>query len=460
MTLNHSRLARRLRVAVTAIGLTLLLAGPAAAAPSASPSSSSSSAKTTSVAKNEYLVVSDPQAQALHVYHASDNKRTGSLDDIAVSSHGGTLPLPDGRLIVVDDANAQVDAIAINAKGKPRIVNSAKIPGDDWEGMAWGAADRKLRYFAFTGEGHDGVSPISVVDLTTFDIHQIEVPTGPDAGGTTPETQVYLAGQPLQLVYTTAGKFHAMSLADVLAGRTPEVTSTAPAGQHTHGPVVARNGAAVFSTTAEGFFGASITGTALRSPRSVAYSTSPSRVIPSNSRPRLAADERTVWGAVAQNTGLSAADWADTRNDVSIIDTVTFNSRLVRLPDGQNSRLAMSAPYAAVATVNPEGDTLTLLDAERDSRTYRRIVGTVAISASSGGPVAGQPTTGTQPHFVALDPAGRRAYVTNGGDGKITVIDTASRRVIKVIDTPTPLTGGGYLVVVKPGAPLHDLVGR
>lgn len=453
MTLNHSRWARCLRrlwVAAAAIGLTLLLAGPGTAVPSDKHAPSGK--------KSEYLVVADPQAQALHVYRTSDNRRTGSLDDIAVSSHGGTLPLPDGRLIVVDDANAQVAAIKINAQGKPRIVNRAKIPGDEWEGMAWGATDRKLRYFAFSGEGHEGVGPISVVDLTTFAIRQIEVATAPDASGNVPETQVDLAGQPLQLVYTTGGKFHAVSLADVLAGRTPQVTSTAPVGPRTHGPVVARNGAAVFSTTGEGFFGASITGTALRSPRSVVYSAA--RTIPSNSRPRLAADERTVWGAVAENTGLAAADWADTRNHVNLIDTVTFSSRLLRLPDGQNSRLAMSASYAGVSTVHPDGDTLTLLDADRDSRTYGRIVGTVAISASSGGPVAGKPAAGTQPHSVGLDPDGRRAYVTNGGDGKITVIDTASRRVIKVIDTPTPLGGGGYLVVVKPGAPLHDLISR
>ena len=34
--------------------------------------------------------------------------------------------------------------------------------------MAWGAADRRLRYFAFSGEGPDGESVISVVDLATF----------------------------------------------------------------------------------------------------------------------------------------------------------------------------------------------------------------------------------------------------------------------------------------------------
>ncbi|MFT4166166.1 MAG: hypothetical protein QM650_13085 [Microlunatus sp.] len=453
MTLNQSPWARCLRhlwVAVTAITLTLLLAGPATAVPSDNRASAAT--------KNEYLVVSDPQAEALHVYRAKDNKRTGSLDDIAVSSHGGTMPLPDGRLIVVDDANARVAAIKINAKGKPRIVDSVDIPGHDWDGMAWGATDRKLRYFAFSGEGHDGESVISVVDLTTFAIHQVEVQGAPDASGNVPETQVYLAGQPLQLVYTTGGQFHAMPLADVLADRTPQVTSTAAVGQGTHGPVVARNGGAVFSTTGEGFFGASITGTTLRSPRNVAYSAT--RTIPANYRPRLAADERTVWGAVAEDTGLAAADWADTRNHVNLIDTVTFKSRLVRLPDGQNSRLAISEAYAGVSSVHPDGDVLSLLDADRDSKTYGRIVGTVAISSSSDGPVAGQPTSGTQPHFVAFDPAGRRAYVTNGGDGKISVIDTASRRVVKVIDTPTPLNGGGYLVVVKPGAPVHDLISR
>lgn len=112
---------RRLAVLLAVLGLAALLTVPADAGPRSSP-----------VANRDYLVVADPQAKALHVYRASGNRRTGSLHGIAISAHGGTLPLPDGRLIVVDDANARVVAISINSRGKPRIVKSVAIPGSRW----------------------------------------------------------------------------------------------------------------------------------------------------------------------------------------------------------------------------------------------------------------------------------------------------------------------------------------
>lgn len=111
---------------------------------------------------------------------------------------------------------------------------------------------------------------------------------------------------------------------------------TAPVGPGTHGPVIARSGDAVHSTTADGVDGASISGRVLTNPRSVAYS--PTRSIVQNYRPR---------------------------------------SRLVRFPDGVAGRFAISAPYGAVTTIHPDGDALTLLDTRRGSATYGRVVGKV-----------------------------------------------------------------------------------
>ncbi len=406
----------------------------------------------------EYLVAADPTAQALHVYRTSDLKRTGTLDDIQVSAHAGSLALPDGRLLVIDDAKARLDAIRIDGRGRPQIVDRADIPGQDWDGATWFAADPSLRYVVFSGEADAGSTPVTVVDLRTFVAHQVRVPVAPDSSGTVAETQVYLAGHPLQVVWTTGGQFRSTPLARVLADKPLRVTSTAPVGVGTHGPVVSRRGDAVFSTTADGFDGAAISGATLGSPRSVAYS--PTRNVVQSYRPRLASDERTVWGGVAEDTGLSPSEWADTRNDVNLVDTVAFTSRLVRMPDGLAGRLAMSDRYAALSTISPDGDALTLMDAAPASPTYGRIVGTVALPSSTHGPVAGVPTTGTQTHFTALDPAGRTAFVTNGGDGRISVVDTATRRLTRTLSVPTPLTGGGYLTVVHPGAPLHDLVAR
>ncbi len=405
---------------------------------------------------HEYLVASDEDADALHVYRGSDLKRTGSLDDLALSGHGGTVQLPDGRLIGIDDEAGRVVALKINSKGRPKIVDSVDIPGE-WEGTAWAAADAGLRYFAVSG-GSEDAPTVSVVDLQTFALHQMAVAPAPDSSGNIPETQVYLAGKPLQLVYTTGGQFRTVPLRTILAGGTPVVTSTAPVGPATHGPVVTRSGDQVLSTTADGLDSASISATTLTNPRSVAYS--PTRNIVQVYRPRLAVDGRTVWGSAAEDTGLAPASWADTRNDVNVIDINTHRSRLTRLPDGIAGRLAISARYAAVTTVHPDGDVLTLVDVRRSSATHRRVVGTVALPSLTNGPVTGTPTTGTESRFSTLSPSGATAYVSQGGDGEIKVINTAKRRIVATIDTPSALRGGGYLTVVKAGTPVSDLIAR
>jgi len=51
----------------------------------------------------------------VYVYRTSDMKRTGALDDLTLSSHAGTLQLPDGRVIMIDDEHATVDAVRVSS---------------------------------------------------------------------------------------------------------------------------------------------------------------------------------------------------------------------------------------------------------------------------------------------------------------------------------------------------------
>lgn len=305
--------------ALLAVLLTLTGAGPASATTTASGNA------------GQFLIAADPSAEAIYVYRTATLKRTGQLEGIRLSSHAGTIKLPDGRVIFVDDKSGEVVTMKINKSGRPTVVDTAKIPGE-WAGASWAATDAKQRYYAVS-EGEEGpTQSVTLVDLRTFAVHQIQVTVAPDTSGNIAETQVYLAGRPLQLVVTTGGTFQTRPVADIVAGRTPAVTSTAPVGVGTHGPVVSRDGDRVFSTTVDGFDGASISGATLGSTRSVAYSAT--RNVVQNYRPGLAADGRTVWGAVTEDTGLTPAQWTDTRNNVNTIDTTTFRSSLIRLPDG------------------------------------------------------------------------------------------------------------------------------
>ena len=88
-------------------------------------------------------------------------------------------------------------------------------------------------------------------------------------------------------------------------------------------------------------------------------------------------------------------------------------------------------------------------------------MGTVALSSPTNGPVAGEVADNSVAHFLTLAPRDDAAFVTTGGDGQITRIDTRLRRATKTVSVPTALHEGGYLTVIESGGkPLTDLVAR
>jgi YVTN family beta-propeller protein len=428
-------------------------AAPAVAAPAgATPTAASGRGQT-------FLVVADPAAAALHVFRAKDLRRTGSLTALEVDTHAGSVALPDGRVLIVDK-QARVHAVRLDAAGRPKVQRTVAIPhvGREWNGAAWAAVDPSLRYYAVSSAYEDtGDQSVTVVDTRTFRAVNVAVQVD-EVDGEFSEVQPTFGGSPLHLVTAAGGRFRSWPLADILAGRAPKPSGEAPLAAGNHGPVVSRSGDRHLSTTPDGVDGVRIRpGGKLTGPTSVPYSSM--RDVVQNSRPRWAADDRSIWGAVAENTGLKPEQWADTRNAVHVLDTIIGRSTLTRLPDGINGRLALSRRYAAVTTLGADGDVTTLVDADPRSRMYRRVVGTVALPALAGGPVPGRPTAGTQSRVTAITPDGTTVFVTSGGQGRITAIDTATRRVVRSVTAPTKLSGA-YATVVRLGEPVTDLVAR
>jgi len=145
--------------------------------------------------------------------------------------------------------------------------------------------------------------------------------------------------------------------------------------------------------------------------------------------------------------------------DIHVLNLKTLEAHRFPLGYGIVPRFALSKTFAVFVTVHPDGDALHLLDVRPRSATYLKLVGTVALEPLSNGPVAGQPTTGREARFVGVTPDGRYAFATHGGDGKISIIDTATLSVEQVV-VPTALTGGGYITAVQAGARVVDLMAR
>lgn len=87
-----------------------------------------------------------------------------------------------------------------------------------------------------------------------------------------------------------------------------------------------------------------------------------------------------------------------------------------------SSPIAMSLDGKLVWSVNPTGDSVTVIRTDTN-----RIVGKV--------------TVGNEPQSVALDPAGRYAYVANAADSSITVIRITNPKPSRFAAKPDPLFG-------------------
>ena len=455
--------------------LSLAAGGAAVAAPAGAMPSTSTSTSSKVSSDGRFLIVADPAASAVYVYSADGTSMTGQLTGVDLSTHAGTVTLPDGRIALVDDAAGKVRLLEVSRTGTPTIVASVDIPTETaWEGASWMAVDPTYSYLAVSS-GYEGVGEqtVTVVDLDDYSVHQISVPLR-EVNGEYQEVQVYLAGKPRQLVVTAGNHFRSYSLRSILDGGPGRVTGHARLRFLSHGPVVSPDGRTVYSTTEDGFDSARLktqrqwraTGAddRLGKTRSIDYTADPTRnaSLLQNYRPRLAYDGRTVFGAVGTTPATDAdpAAWATVQNYLHTVDLQQTRSTVRTLAKGIVSRSAISTRIAVYATIGATKDRLLLLDAKAGRRGFGTVIGRIRLPRLSNGPRAGTPTTGTETRSVAATRRGDLAYVSAGGDGKVAVADTRTRRIVRTITTPTSLTGGGYLLTYTPGAKQVDLIGR
>jgi hypothetical protein len=160
--------------------------------------------------------------------------------------------------------------------------------------------------------------------------------------------------------------------------------------------------------------------------------------------------------------GVAPADpfaWPDTDQDVHIVDMKTRTAQRFNLGNGVAARFASSKRFAVFSLVHPDGDRLRLLDVRPSSASYLEFVGDAPLTAMTNGPVAGQPLDGRERRFVGATPDGRFAFVTHGGDGIVSMVNTATLEVTEFA-VPTALVGGGYVAGFTRGVKLVDLLGR
>lgn len=279
--------------------------------------------------------------------------------------------------------------------------------------------------------------------------------------GTSEELHVAVAGEPAHLFASVGSEIRVWPLADVLSGAAAAPVASVAIHPGSHGLVVSHRTGVLYITAAggTGFDGASVQMPFARTelvPWDVdGLSTG------RNARPRLSYDGRYIYGAIAQSAPEGAERWAERAVDLHVVDLDTKSATRSGLTKGTVAKFQLSQNLALFANVNESGESQAILvDVVSGSPTFQQVVARVPLAPLSQGPVVGQSTSGGQALGSAITPDGKWGFVSHGGDGKVSVIDTASRSVVRVIDTPTPLDKGGYLFALQRGVEPVDTCAR
>jgi YVTN family beta-propeller protein len=408
------------------------------------------------------LVVGDPSADHLYVYGVPSMRKLADFAGIALGVHAGTIPLADGRVLIADEDAKQLVILKTGIE-QPAILARIPMPIPLGDRYGWTAIDPTGRYVMATSDDDDeAVELLTVVDLQTAKAHQFRVDVGaPDA-----EFGVTIGGDPAMVAFHLTDRVDQYSLADLVKAGAQlndivdgklKPTQSLPVGKGGHSGSVSTATGMWMASTLRGLELAKIENGKLADAKVLSWDRndlSGGR----NARQRLTVDGRFEFGPL--NATVTPDHWADTENDLHWVDLASQTASRTVLAKGIVGRGGVSKTLAVYASVHPDGDVANLVDVDPASAKFRQVVARVPLDTLSHAPVAGASPATAESRYAAITPDGRYAFVTNGGDGTISVIDTGAAKATGKITVPTPLKGGGYVVAVAPGMPISELSGR
>lgn len=397
------------------------------------------------------LVVADPEAWTLYVYDIPSLELVGQYEGVHASARAGFVPLDNGRVAYVDDQNYTLNAHDV----------FGPIPGDLTLMVPLAsppvhfAIDPAQHFAAVSGAGSNGAAGLfTLVNLQTSEAAYVAISTG--------ESSVLLGGDPL-LVYHRNDNPPAMetyAFDRLWVGQVDPLSNVA-LGAAPNGEVMAHAADKIFSVTDEGVYVIPTSGTELAHPRVVPYAAG-GRSGGRASYTRLSSSGHYVYSNLCNDGASHDLGWRDWDNDVFIVDVHTETATRVELGKGLVYRFAESARYAIFAQLHPDGDFAHFLDTDPSSPTFHTVVGKVPLPAMSKAPASEGATPWESEAFrlTGILPSGRYAFVTQGGDGEILVIDTDTMDIAGTITTPTPLNYGGHIVGMELNVRTTDTSGR
>jgi hypothetical protein len=406
-----------------------------------------------------HLMVGDVAADTIHVYGGAGFALQASFEGIKLGAHVGAMALADGRILIPDDLNKQLVVLRIGT-GSPTIERRIPMPIPLPTRYAWAAIDPAQSIFAITGlDDSDSVKMLTLVNLKTYAAKQFRV----DTGAVDAELNLAVGGGADPLIFLhIAERIDGFSLSSLMAADAkiggildgkikPVATMRVGKGGHSNSfsPVTQK----LTSSTLRGLEIATISPSGLSGARVLSWEAD-GRGGGQTFRQRLTFDGRHLFAPI--NARVSAPQWAEAEVDLHFVDLADEATKRIALAKGAVGRGGVSQTLAVYASIHPDGDNANLVDVDPKSPTFRHVVSRVPLPKLAEGPIAGQSTTGRQSRHSAITPDGRFAFVSQGGEGVVHVIDTAKKEIVQTIKTPTPLRGGGFILGVQPGLASAD----
>lgn len=387
-----------------------------------------------------HLLVADPQAEVLHVYALPSLELLTTFEEVKLGEHAGLLPLPDGRVLFVDERAGEL--VALGFAGEPEIVGRAPVglPASHI------AVDQEVSAAA-VGSDEEGKT-LTLVDLETFGSTSVGI-DGSDPG-------LALGGDPLTLFHRhPAGRLEAYRI-DALRGGDTEPADSVTIGEAGHGEAISHTLERVYVATDAGLESVSFAGGDLAPGATLPYTAS------GREGGRAYFVRMTDTHLLSYLRIMEGDDqpWQDWGNDIFVADLAAETAERIPLGPGLVYRFALSEPYALFFNVHPEGDAAYLFDVDPASETFHEVVAEIGLAPLTNAPQPDASPWEAESRRAALTPDGRWGFVSHGGDGLISVIDTEARAVARTLSVPTPLSGGGYLLAVGSEMPLTDTIGR
>ncbi|WP_420039365.1 hypothetical protein [Gordonia sp. MP11Mi] len=386
------------------------------------------------------LIVADHRAGLVYRLVDSD---VSVVDEGMAAEHAGVLAVPGGGWAYADDLRGE---LVVHTGGRRRTVPIA-IPAEHL------SCDDTGRFIAVTtGLGAD-LRPWSdvytVVDLAAGRTIRVrgragEPGVGVVADQTTGQSHVVIA-------HREPGAVEAMSVDACLAAgpHVPRMTGhvTDAVGDDGHG-VAVDPVSGVFAVATGRGLERFVVDRAVPRPIGVVEWPVTGRAY----YLRFDAATGSAFGVVRGGSA-DPEQWLHWTNHLVAVDLTTGQTRTAGLPSGLAFRFGLGGSRAAVATIHPDGDELTVIGAGTTDLIAEQTVDLPAMSRPPRpGAVPWDPPA--QRRSVAVHPAGTSIAVTRGGDGEILIVDDHGATTVAV---GSPLDQGGLLHWT--GGSI-DLVGR